>query len=569
MAAPFIAQPHAWRALPIAEARRRTLLTLACVLLAFAAIAGRIVLLAARSPTQTRVALSEPQMGSAMRPDIRDRRGNLLATDIAVDSLYADPALILDLDETVEKLSSALPSTDAAELRKLFADRGRRFVWVARGLSPRQAKRVHDLGLPGLAFRKEMKRLYPLGSLTGHCLGTVNVDNRGTAGIERLLDEPAAEPRLQQAVERQGRDRPFLRLSLDIGVQHAIAAELKAAVKRYAAVAAAGLVLDAHTGEVLGGVSLPEVDPARATDYLEAERADRLMGGAFELGSVFKTLTVALALEAGTADLDKLYDVRQPLLAPPFTITDLHPQGRPLSVRDIFLHSSNVGAGMMALEVGGERQRAFLQRLGLLESLRTEAGGVAAPLQPAQWGRSETITIGYGYGLAVAPLQFAAAFASLVNGGSKIVPTFLPATARPPGVAASVVSAQTSARLREILRLNVTSQAGTGRRAEAEAYRVGGKTGTAEISGRAGYRDKSVITTFVAAFPMDAPRYVTLAALFEPRVGEGAQEHVTAGLTAAPVTARIVERTAPLLGVLPRRVETAPRGAFDALPAPQ
>jgi cell division protein FtsI (penicillin-binding protein 3) len=484
-----------------------------------------------------------------------DRHGNLLATDIAVDSLYADPALILDLDEAVEKLSSVLAGADTGELRKLLGDKGRRFVWVARGLSPRQAKRVHDLGVPGLAFRQEMKRLYPMGPLFGHSLGTVNVDNRGIAGIERMLDEPTLLSSLLQAVDRQDGDRPQLRLSLDTGVQHAVVAELKAALKRYGAVAASGLILDAHSGEVLAAVSLPEVDPARATEYLEAERADRLMAGTFELGSVFKTLTVALALETGIADLDKVYDVRQPLLAPPFTITDLHPQGRPLSVRDIFLFSSNVGAGMIALEVGGERQRAFLQRLGLLESLRTEAGAVAAPLLPSQWGRSETITIGYGYGLALAPLQFAAAFASLVNGGTKVVPTFLPAVAGKPE-AASVVSTDTSAKLREILRLNVTSHSGTGRRAEAEAYRVGGKTGTAEISGRAGYREKSVITTFIAAFPMEAPRYVMLVALFEPRTGDGVQEH-TAGLTAAPVTARIVERTAPLLGVLPRRVAAA------------
>jgi cell division protein FtsI (penicillin-binding protein 3) len=550
--APLLSQPRTWRGSPHGSRRRSTLLTLACVLLAYAAVAGRIVVLAARSPVQARMALPEPAT-SAPRPDILDRHGNLLATDIAVDSLYADPALILDLDEAVEKLSSAIAGADTGELRKLLGDKGRRFVWVARGLSPRQAKRLHDLGVPGLAFRQEMKRLYPMGQLFGHALGTVNVDNRGIAGIERMLDESPLLPNLMQAIDRQGGDRPQLRLSLDIGVQHAVAAELKAALKRYGAAAASGLILDAHSGEVLAAVSLPEVDPAHATEYLEAERADRLMGGAFELGSVFKTLTVALALESDTADLDKVYDVRQPLLAPPFTITDLHPQGRPLSVRDIFLFSSNVGAGMMALEVGGERQRAFLQRLGLLESLRTEAGTVAAPLLPSQWGRSETITIGYGYGLALAPLQFAAAFAGLVNGGTKVVPTFLPTVAGNPGEAASVVSTDTSAKLREILRLNVTSHSGTGRRADAEAYRVGGKTGTAEISGRAGYRDKSVITTFIAAFPMEAPRYVTLVSLFEPRTGDGVPEH-TAGLTAAPVTAHIVERTAPLLGVLPRRV---------------
>jgi cell division protein FtsI (penicillin-binding protein 3) len=565
MHAPAASQLHAWRdAAPPRGARRRTLLTLGCVLLAYSVIAGRLVLLAMRNPPPTRIVLAEPL---ASRPDILDRHGHLLATDMVVDSLYADPPLVLDLDEAVEKLSAVLVGPDVAELRKLLGDRSRRFVWVARGLSPRQAKRVHDLGLPGLAFRKELKRLYPMGALTGHSLGTVNVDNRGIAGLERMIDETP----LAEALQGSEGVRPRVQLSLDIGVQHAVAAELKAAISRYTAIAAAGLVLDADSGEVLGAVSLPEVDPARAADWLDPQRADRLMGGAFELGSIFKTLTVAMALEAGIADLDKLYDVRTPLLAPPYTITDLHPQGRPLSVRDIFLHSSNIGAGLMALEAGADRQRAFFQRLGLLAPLRTEAGSVAAPLLPRQWGRSETITIGYGYGLALAPLQFAAAFAGLINGGSSVVPTFLysaASDAKKPRV--RVVSAETSAKLREILRLNVTSAAGTGRRADVEAYRVGGKTGTAEMPGRTGYREKAVIASFVAGFPMDAPRYVTLVSLFQPQTGDGAQQHATAGLNAAPTTARIVERIAPLLGILPRRVEAAPvADAFDASRAPQ
>ena len=557
-----ISHPHAADRGAVWGARQRLLLTLGFVLLAYAVIGGRLVLLAMRSPPTARTTPAEPL---AFRPDIIDRQGQLLATDIAVDSLYADPVLILDLDEAVEKLSAALTGSDSAELRKLLGDKSRRFVWVARGLTPRLAKRVHDLGLPGLGFRKEARRLYPMGALTGHIVGSVNLDHGGIGGIERGIDEALDKQPLQAAAERAP-----VRLALDIGVQHTAAAELNAAIRHYRAVAAAGVVLDADSGEVLCAVSLPEVDPARTQDWLDPQRVDRVMGGTFELGSIFKTLTVALVLETGIADLDKVYDVRQPLLAPPYTITDLHPQRRPLSVRDIFLHSSNVGAGMMALEAGSERQRAFLDRLGLLQPLHTEAGSVSAPLLPRQWGRSETITIGYGYGLALAPLHFAAAFASLINGGHRVVPTFLQHAAAD-AARVQVVSAQTSAKVREILRLNVTSPAGTGRRADAEAYRVGGKTGTAEIPGRAGYRTQAVITTFVAAFPMDAPRYVILVSLFEPQTGEGGgREHVTAGITSAPVTARLVERIAPLLGVLPRRVESAPAAeTFDASPDTQ
>ena len=527
------------------------LATLGCVLLCFGIVAGQLVRLALKSGPQIRVAMAEPLAGSWSRPDIVDRAGRLIATDVAVHSLYADPQLVLDRDEVIEKLAAVLPSLDAAELRKALADSTRRFVWVSRGLSPRLAKRVHDLGLPGLALRTELKRTYPLGTLAGHLIGTVNTDNKGLAGIERYLDETGRVEAVQGPARLQ---QPPVAMSLDIGVQHGLADELKQASLKYSASAAAGLVLDARSGEVLAAVSLPEVDPARSADWLDQTRADRLAGGTYELGSIFKTLTIAMALESGIADLDKTYDVRQPLAAGSYTIKDLYPQGRPLSVREIFLHSSNVGAGMLALEAGAERQRAFLARLGLTEPTHVETGPVAPPQLPKRWGHIETITVGYGHGLSVAPLQFAAAVAALVNGGAKVTPTLL-ARSDDGGARPRVVSAATSAKVREIMRLNVTNVAGTGRRAEAEGYRVGGKTGTAEMPGRGGYQEKAVISSFVGAFPMDAPQYVVFVLLFQPQTGETGGDHITAGLNAAPATARLVERVAPLLGVLPRRVE--------------
>ena len=534
----------------VARQRRRTLLTLGGMLACLALIGGQLVRLGLRGGPDIRMSLAEPLAKSWSRPDIVDRHGRLIATDIALHSLYADQQLILDLDEVVEKIGAALPGVDAAELRKSLADKSRRFAWVARGLSPRQAQRVHTLGLPGLAFRSELKRAYPLGALGGHLVGTVNVDNKGIAGAERMLDDTGRA----EAVQGPGRTlKGPVRLALDIGVQHALGEELKQASTRYSATGAAGLVLDAAKGEIVAAVSLPEADPSRPADWLDPARADRLAGGTYELGSIFKVLTIAMALETGAADLDRIVDVRQPLSTGPYTIRDLHPPGRPLSMREVFLYSSNVGAGMLALEMGAEAQRAFLGRLGLTEAMRTEAGPIAPPLLPKTWGRTETVTIGYGHGLALAPLQFAAAIASLVNGGLQIAPTVL--AGAEPGERRRVVSAATSAQICELMRLNVTHAAGTGRRAEVEDYRVGGKTGTAEMPGRGGYREKAVISSFVGAFPMDAPQYVTLVLLFEPQSGEGSGTGITAGLNAAPVTARIVERIAPLLGVLPRRVE--------------
>lgn len=537
------------------QSRSRARFVLGSVVLALVVISGQLVRLALRSPAEIRVSLAEPIARNSSRPDIVDRNGRLLATDVAMHSLYVDPLLVLDVDEATEKLSALLPGLDTAELRKLLADKSRRFAWVARGLTPRQAESIHALGLPGLAFRSELKRVYPQDALAGHLLGTVNTDNRGIAGIEHMLDETGRVEAVQGPTRATGAP---VRMSIDLGVQHALSEELKQACARYSASAAAGLVLDVNSGEILGAASLPEIHPARPSDWLDAALSDKLMGGTFELGSIFKTLTVAMAIEAGIADLDKLYDVRQPLTAGPYVIKDLHPQGRPLTVREIFLHSSNVGAGMMALEAGADRQRAFLARFGLIDPLRTEAGPVAAPQLPKHWTRVETITVAYGHGFAIAPLQFAAAFAALVNGGFQVTPTLL-AKAGEASEQKRLISAETSAKLREILRLNVTNPQGTGRYAEAEGYRVGGKTGTAEMPGRGGYKEKSVISSFAAAFPMDAPRYAVLVLLFEPQTGEGKGDRITAGLNAAPATARVVERIAPLLGVLPRRVEAQAR----------
>jgi cell division protein FtsI (penicillin-binding protein 3) len=536
--------------------RQRTLLALAALIACFVAIAAQLLRLGLKAEADFHLNIAEPIGQSWSRPDIVDRHGQLLATDVATHSLYADPQLVLDIDELVEKLTAALAGLDRAEVRRALADRGRRFAWIARGLTPRQAQRVHDLGLPGLAFRTELKRVYPLGALAGHVVGTVNVDNKGLVGLERWLDD------MGKVEAVQGTDRSeklALRLSLDVGVQHAVSEELQAAVARYSATGAAGLVLDLTSGEVLAAASLPGADPARPSDWLELRHADKLMSGTFELGSVFKTLTVAMALEAGVADLNSLYDVRRPLTIGPNTITDLHPSGRPLSVREVFLHSSNVGAGLIALDLGADRQRQLLATLGLIEPMRTEAGSIAPPQLPKHWGRIETVTVSYGHGIAVAPLQLAAAMAGVIV-GTKVTPTFL-AQASPPGT--RLVSQATSARIQEILRLNVTSPVGTGRRADAEGYRVGGKTGTAEMPGRGGYQAKAVISSFIGAFPMDAPNYLTLVMLFEPEPVAGIAPGITAGVNAAPTTARIVHRIAPVLGVLPRLIGRSD-GAFDA-----
>ncbi len=324
----------------------------AVLFFAFAEVAIQLVTLALSHQPNVTLALSEPVATSFSRPDIVDRNGRLLATDLQAPSIFADPGVVLDRDELVEKLITVLPDLDAADLRRALSDRSRRFVWVRRGVSPKTAQMVHDLGLPGLSFRYELKRAYPAGALAGHVLGSVNVDNRGVNGIEKYIDDKIGVDPVHAATLST---RAPVRLSLDIGVQHALEDELDDAVEHYETDGAAGLVLNVKTGEVVASASLPRVDPAWPGKYLDEKHIDRMTGGTYELGSVFKTLTIAMAFDEGLAKPETMIDVRQPLEAGRFTVKDFHPAGRPLSVAEVFTHSSNVGAGMLALQAGSRK----------------------------------------------------------------------------------------------------------------------------------------------------------------------------------------------------------------------
>lgn len=524
------------------------------VLGAFSGIAAQLVALGLRSAATPHVtlAVTEAVPTNFARPDIIDRNGRLLATDIEVPSLFADPALVLDRDELVEKLATVLSDLDQADLRSQLADRTRRFVWIRRGLSPKVAQQIHDLGIPGLAFRKELRRAYPGGELAGHILGGVTVDNKGVAGIERYIDEKIGVEGVHGA---ELSDRAPVRLSIDIGVQHSLEDELDTAMRRYQTEAAAGVVLDVKTGEVLASASFPRVDPLRPQMAQDVSRLDRVSVGSYELGSVFKIVTLAMAFDEGLATSQTVLDVTMPLTAGKYSITDMHPAGRPLSVEEVFTHSSNVGAGMLALKAGAGRFKAFLDRAGLTKPLVTEIGPAGLPQLPERMNDIETITMSYGHGIAVPPLQFAASAASILNAGKQVTPTFL-RYREAQGGAAAVTSDLTSREIARLFRLNVLDPSGTGKRADVPGYRVGGKTGTADRASSNGkYDEKAVISSFLGAFPMDAPQYVTYVVLFEPKASVETNNQRTASMNAAPLTGRLIRRIAPQLGVVPIAAE--------------
>ena len=340
-------------------------------------------------------------------------------------------------------------------------------------------------------------------------------------------------------------------LSLDLGVQHVLREELGRAIATYRAKAAAGIVIDVHSGEVVALVSLPDYDPNRREQALDKDRLNRIGFGVYEMGSVFKVFTVAGVLDSGLASLRSSYDASSPIHYASFTIDDFHGKKRRLSVPEVFIYSSNIGAAKMALDMGVDRHRAFLKKLGLLSRVPTELGDSAAPIVPAHWQKLNTMTIAFGHGLSVTPLQLAAASLPLVNGGIAVPPTFLPRS-REEGMRGGprVLKRDTSVAMLKLMRLNVLK--GTAKRAEAEGYRVGGKTGTAEkvVGGR--YSTSALLTSFLAAFPTDAPEYVVLVMLDEPqRVAESSNQ-ATAGVNAAPTAGKIIARIAPILGVAPR-----------------
>jgi cell division protein FtsI (penicillin-binding protein 3) len=539
------------------HARCRMRFRLACLgfALAFVLIGGRLVSLG--------LAEKGPGRGGSYdisttihRPDILDRNGELLATDIRGATLFADPKRILDADEVVTGIVSVLPKTNEARLRKQLA-RPSRFVRIARELTPFQQQQVHDLGLPGLGFIQEYRRFYPVGATASHVVGLVDVDNRGLAGIEKYIDNNPQLTMMNPQTETGGET---VAVSLDVGVQHVLREELVNAISLYKAKAASGIVMDVHTGEIVALASLPDFDPHRRQEALDKNRINRIGFGVYELGSIFKAFTVAGVLDSGLANLNSVYDATSPIYFGRFSINDFHGKRRPLTVAESFIYSSNIASAKMAMHMGVPAHRAFLKKLGFLDPVLTELGPSAAPIVPKNWKKLNTMTIAFGHGLSVTPLQLATATLPLVNGGRAIPPTFLPRTREEAmTVSTRVVSAQTSAAVVKLMRENVLR--GSGKRADAEGYRVGGKTGTAEkvVNGR--YARHSLLNSFLSVFPTDDPQYVVLVTLDEPQRVEATNWVSTAGRNAAPTVGKVVARIAPILGVQPRLGETASR--FD------
>ncbi|QNM82523.1 penicillin-binding protein 2 [Sphingomonas sabuli] len=477
------------------------------------------------------------------RGDIIDRDGQPLARTIDAWSIGLHPGKVIGDKLTLSrKLAELMPERDAATYYAMLRS-GKRFFYLKRRAAPGLVEAANALGEPGIALEREPERLYPQTSLASSVVGYVTIDGHGVAGAERAFDAQLSDPAT--------RGEP-VQLSISNRIQQALEHELLDAMTKFSAIGAAGIIMDVRTSEILAMTSLPQVNPNAPGKGSAEARFNRATNGVYELGSTYKPFTVAMAMDSGIIEsMGKMYNCPKGLPIGGFVITDTHPFNGPCSVAEIMKESSNIGTAQIAAEVGAARQKAFLSKMGFLSPIEMELKERGRTLTPGNdWGPTAVMTVGYGHGIAVTPLHLATGYATLFNGGIFRPATFLKVDPKHPlKPGRRVFTADTSYKMRSLLRLVVTE--GTGKKANAPGYRVGGKTGTAEKLAGGVYTSNAVVTTFAGVFPMDDPRYVIVVMLDDPKATAETYGFHTAGWNVAPVVSKTVSRIAPMLGVVP------------------
>ncbi len=521
----------------IETGRTRLLVAGALFAVAYLVIAVRLAVVTLLSDgAEPRLAELSAQPIPIERGEIVDRNGVVLATNLATWSLYANPQQIIDVDEAVARLSELFPDVSPITLRVKLTS-GRSFEWLKRNLTPRQRYAVNRLGLPGLYFQAEERRVYPQGRLTAHVTGFTDIDNHGLAGVEQAFDDVLREGHRQIA------------LSLDIRIQNILHEETARAIAAFHAIGGASMVLDIETGELLAMVSLPDFDPNSAGEAPDEARFNRNTLGVYEMGSTFKLFNTAMALDSGTIALTDSFDAVHPIRIGRYTISDFHPEHRWLTVPEIIKYSSNIGSARIAEKAGTALQKDYMARFGMLKPVRLELPELGQPMYPGDWKPINTLTIAYGHGIAVTPLHLIAGVAGLIDGGVYRPVTIMKRDGSLPFGGRRIITERTSTEIRQLMRLVVES--GTGKSANIPGYLVGGKTGTAEKEQGRHYVASARLASFIAAFPMNAPRYTILIMVDEPKPNATSHGYATAGWVAAPAVGRVIQRMAPLLGMEP------------------
>jgi len=531
------------------EAHGRLVIVKLAFALLFVLIAARLVDLSfiqgevRKHMAQGEVSQSRmPDSKKLSRGDVVDRNGTLLAMSLETASLYADPRMVADPESLAANLVKIMPDLTYGDVLQKLQRKGR-FIWIKRNLTPEEQYKVLMLGDPAVAFKTEMRRIYPQGPLTAQMVGYTDVDGNGLSGVERSFN----------SYLKKGSDP--LKLTIDIRLQHVLRRETLSEVKKFNAKGGAGIIMDIKTGEVLAAVSLPDYDPHDPGAASAQAIFNNVTLGVYELGSTFKLFTTAALLELKNTPMSATFDARESIKRGRFTIADYHAEKRIMTVPEIFMHSSNIGSGLMAEAVGTEAFKDFYKDLGLLSKMDFEIEEVGTPLYPQPWRDINTLTASFGHGIAVTPLQMVSAAAGIVGGGTLVKPTIIignKADDTKKKTEVRIVSEETAHKMRQLLRLVVSK--GTGAKADVPGFTVGGKTGTAEKPGVRGYDRKRLISSFLGFFPMEAPRYAIFIMVDEPTGNKSSYGYATGGWVAAPAVGRTIAGMAAILGVQPKTI---------------
>lgn len=543
----------------IETARNRIIFVMALFALGFLTLVGKLISVGVFQASSTAYYRSANVNTSLLmaRADIVDRNGVILATNLKSPSLAVVPKNLKTApEELAVEVSSILPDLSYDDALKILKTE-RNHHWIKRNLTPKQLFEIRKIGDPGLVTSDAEKRIYPHGRLAAHVLGSVDFDNKPSSGVELYFNDRLANPEFSE--------QP-LQLSLDLRLQHILNQELNANMEKFSAIGAAGIIMDVSTGEILALTSLPDFDPNDTNGPQSLSQMNKILQGVYELGSGFKTFTIAAGIEYDVVGLSDGYDATKPVRIGRFTIRDDHPKERWLNIPEIFAYSSNIGTLKLAEDIGVERQQEFFEKLGLFEKAEIEIHEKSAPLLPSQWGPTELATTSYGHGIAVTPLHMASGVSAMVNGGRLNPATLLrkdtsttngintvSSVDNPDTNGTQVISPKTSEIMRNMLHLVV--EHGTGKNAKVDGYLIGGKTGTANKVVNGGYDRRAVISSFISVFPIDEPKYLVFAMLDEPQGIKETFNLRTAGMTAAPMVGNIIRRVGPMMGIKPVEIE--------------
>ncbi len=530
------------------DAIRRVYILLSCIALFYSVIVLKLFSVVVFSNTKIENSSSFSKKMSAggnlnKRFSIYDRNGSLVATSLDTTSVYANPHNILDTKLAAHQLKKVLPElTYAKLLEKLQSDKN--FVWIKRNVTPNEHQKINDLGISGVYFQTEEKRAYPYSDLLSHVLGYVGLDGYGLSGVERFFDE-------SNKYKSNIQDLASVNLSIDIRVQKIMKEELQKAMRDFDAKGAMGIIQDITTGEILSLVSLPDYSPYAPHEASENQLFNRASLGNYEVGSIFKIFSIAMALDSGAVKVNDVYDVDTPIQMAGYSIKDFQGKKGWLSLTELLMYSSNIGTSQVALEVGKDRQISYLKNLGFFDSLNVEIPEKAKPVQPrfSQWRDLDVVSASYGYSISTSPLHLVRAMSAVVNGGKLCPMTILKQNGEENYECKRVLKESTSETMRKMLRMVV--KYGSGKKGEVPGYFIGGKTGTSNKLVNGSYKSNLRLSSFLIAFPMNNPRYVMLITVDEPKGQKETFGFATGGWVAAPASANITKRVAPLLGIYP------------------